>query len=346
MYAILKNEFDDNHLHWIKACEGLKESYVVIDITQFDWVSRIQNGDWKGFLVCPSGRQSLFKTLYDERLTLLNSVFDSKLFFPSLSEVLIHENKKFLSYWLSLHSIPSPKTWVFYNLTEAKDTLSIINADILVGKVNIGASGKGVKILRGRKEQLDYLEAAFNEGLTQNWGPNLAMGGWFSRIKKIVKNPGRIKKRLQVYNINRLEVQKGFALIQEFVEHDFEWRVVRIGDSFFGHRKIKQGDKASGTKGIDYTPPSESLLEFVKDITDRFEFRCMAVDLFEDGDGGFLVNEMQCIFGHVQPFICQSNGEPGRFRKLSGNWVFEKGLFNNNLSYDLRFEYFNQTLVQ
>jgi glutathione synthase/RimK-type ligase-like ATP-grasp enzyme len=346
MYAILKNEFDDNHICWAKACESLGEKYIVVDITRCDWIQKITMEKWKGFLVCPSGRQSLFKALYDERLTLLNDINDPKLFFPSLSEVLLHENKKYLSYWLAIHSIPSPKTWVFYHRSEAIDFLSSANEEILVGKFNIGASGKGVKVLRGRDAQLSYLESAFSAGLSQNWGPNLAMGGWWSRLKKIIQDPGRIKKRMKVYNMNRQEVQKGFVLLQEFILHDFEWRIVRIGDSFFGHRKIKQGDKASGTKGIDYTAPDENLLEFVKELTDRFEFKCMAVDLFEDGRGGYLVNEMQCIFGHVQSFICELNGQPGRFKKESGKWVFENGLFNANLSYNLRLDYFNRSLVK
>jgi len=64
----------------------------------------------------------------------------------------------------------------------------------------------------------------------------------------------------------------------------------------------------------------------------------MAVDLFEDGRGGYLVNEMQCIFGHVQDYICAQDNEPGRFILKEDSWVFEKGNFNTNLSYDLRLE--------
>ena len=64
----------------------------------------------------------------------------------------------------------------------------------------------------------------------------------------------------------------------------------------------------------------------------------MAVDVFEDGKNGYYVNELQCIFGHVQDHICEKDNEPGRFIKQNGNWVFEKGLFNTNLSYDLRLD--------
>jgi len=64
----------------------------------------------------------------------------------------------------------------------------------------------------------------------------------------------------------------------------------------------------------------------------------MAVDLFEDNKGGVLVNELQTSFGHVQDYICENNGSPGRMLYKKNSWIFEKGNFNTNLSYDLRIE--------
>ena len=340
MFAILKNEFDDNHLHWIKACEGLGVQFEVVDIVSQQWMSALKAKVWTGFLVCPSGRQALFKSLYDERLSLLNEIYSPKLFFPTLSEVKLHENKKYLSYWLNAHEIPHPRTFVFYNQKEAEKFVIEYKCKDLVAKVNIGASGKGVVVLRDKADQLDYIRKAFTEGVGQNWGPNLAMGGWIQRIRKLINNPSRIKKRLKVYNMNRLEIQRGFVIFQEYIPHDYEWRVVRIGDSFFAHQKTKQGDKASGTKGIEYIIPPDALLNFVKDITSKNEFYCMAIDLFENGDGNYLVNEMQCIFGHVQSFICAKENVPGRLIFEQENWIFEAGVFNDNLSYNLRLETF------
>ena len=64
----------------------------------------------------------------------------------------------------------------------------------------------------------------------------------------------------------------------------------------------------------------------------------MAIDIFEDGKGGYLINEMQTMFGHAQDHICEKNGVPGRFININNNWQFESGMFNANLSYDLRLE--------
>jgi hypothetical protein len=47
-------------------------------------------------------------------------------------------------------------------------------------------------------------------------------------------------------------------------------------DSYFAHRKTKDGDKCSGTKGIDYVNPPLSLLEFVKKTCDSLGFNSVA----------------------------------------------------------------------
>ena len=81
------------------------------------------------------------------------------------------------------------------------------------------------------------------------------------------------------------------------------------------------------------------LLDFVKEITDRFEFYSQAVDIFETNEGHYLVNEMQCIFGQSDPYQMLVNGKPGRYVNIKGKWIFEEGIFNRKESYDLRLQY-------
>lgn len=335
-FCILKNEFDDNHLHWARSCMKNGINYAVLDLTKSDWLDRIFEEDFDLFLSCPSGRELIFKTLYDERIYIIEKVLN-KLVYPNYSEIMIHENKKFLSYWLKANKIAHPRTFVSYNLDESLAFAKKTKMPI-VGKFSIGSSGKGVQIFRDHESLNNYITKSFKEGIRQNWGPNLNMGSFGVRLKKILIDPQRIIKRLKVYKKNYSEVQKGFVILQEYIPHVFEWRIVKIGDSFFGHQKIKQGDKASGTKGINYKVPPDNLLNYIKDICEKFQFNSMAIDLFEDENGGFLINEMQCIFGHVQEYICEQEGKPGRFIFKEDKWIFEAGLFNSNLSYDLRLE--------
>ena len=335
--AILKNETHEAHYYWVAACKRLDLKYKVIDITLNNWLYEIRNGNFDIFLTVPPGTEEKFKKLYDEKIYILDKVLKYKVY-PSYDEISIHENKKYLSFWLNANNLPHPQTDIFYFKKEALNFLQQTKYPI-VGKFNIGASGKGVNILKNQKSAFNYVETAFSPGgLIQDFGPNLKMGNTRSRIKKLLENPASILKKLRKYKTLYKERQKGWVLLQQYVPHLFEWRVVKIGISYFGHQKIKTGDKASGTKGINYESPPIKLLDFVRNICEKYNFNSMAVDLFEDGNGGYLINEMQTVFGHVQEYICEKNGKPGRFSFLDGNWQFEEGYFNSNLSYDLRLE--------
>ena len=335
-FGILKNEFDEGHLNWQVACSKFDVAWETIDLVGEGWLKTIISDSFDGFLACPPGREALFKKLYDERIYIIEKVLNAFVY-PSYEEISIHENKKYLSYWLRANNLPFPMTFVFYNKNEALKFTRDVTLPI-VGKMNIGASGKGVKVFKDRESLVEYINLAFERGLRGEWGPNLKMGGYTSRLGKILSDPKRIVRRLQVYKKNYNAIQKGFVIFQEYISHDYEWRVVKIGDSYFGHKKVKQGDKASGTKGIDYVALPDNLLNFVKGISSDHHFNSMAFDLFEDEKAGYLINELQCIFGHVQEYICAKNGKPGRYRYLGEEWVFEEGMFNTNLSYDLRLE--------
>lgn len=300
-------------------------------------VIQIEKKDYNFLLSCPPIRRSEFKRLYDERLYILDKVL--KYFvYPGFDEVSLHENKRYLSFWLEANQLPHPKTDVFYRFSDAQNFINFTSFPI-VSKMNIGASGAGVKILKSQKEALDYIDSAFSkDGIKQYWGPNIKMGGFSKRIFRVLNNPSLIKKRIDSYKVNYNERQKDFVIFQQFVDHDYEWRVVRIGNSYFGHKKIKMGEKASGSKGINYDTPPTELLDFVKGICEQHNFNTMAIDLFNNEKGGYYINEMQCIFGHVQSYICEKDGQPGRFVFMNNKWVFEEGLFNTNLSYDLRLE--------
>ncbi|HQG56969.1 MAG TPA: hypothetical protein PK496_08180, partial [Bacteroidales bacterium] len=63
-----------------------------------------------------------------------------------------------------------------------------------------------------------------------------------------------------------------------------------------------------------------------------------AVDIFET-PSGFLINEMQCIFGQSDPYQMMVGGIPGRYVFENGAWKFEAGDFARNQCYNLRVEW-------
>jgi len=344
-FAILKNEVMEDHLLWLDACREYQDQVdcEVIDLTRADWLDRILSQPFDGLLASPPGWTTPFKTMFDERVTILQSACTIPLY-PSIEEILIYENKKYLSYWLAANKIPHPKTWVFYYEDEAREFVRSATLP-LVGKTSIGGSGSGVHVLKTRKEANEYIQNIFSgKGATLQVGPQWRKKGFVKRVFQKLLHPQELKAKLQLYKHLRTEVQKDFVILQEYIPHTFEWRCVRIGDSFFAHKKLKKGDKASGSLLKGYENPPLALFDFVKKATDKRHFLSQSVDIFETGDGRYLVNEMQCIFGQSDPYQMLVNGQPGRYRLIDGQWTFEPGDFNRHESFLLRLQHFIQIL--
>lgn len=337
--AILRNESEIDHKPWIISCDKFGDyiTYDIIDLTRNDWIEQILNKKYDYFLLKPAGRTSLFKQLYDERISIISEHLRFPVF-PSFKETLIYENKRFLSYWLKSQNISHPATMVFYHKEEAKDYIRK-NDKPIVAKINIGASGKGIQILKDEISKIQYIENAFSKGVGSTVGPKLSKGRLIQRAWKKLTHPADLKDRLQTYKSMAADIQRGYCIFQEYVPHDFEWRAVRIGDSFFAHKKIKVKDKASGTLVKGYDNPPLKLFDFVKAITDKYGFYSQAVDIFENPDGQYLINEMQCIFGQSDPYQMLVDNKPGRYVYRDYAWIFEEGDFASNQCYDLRVKY-------
>lgn len=335
---ILTNEIAGSELKWKLACEKMKVEHIVVDISKANWLELIENYKPNILLTRPAGLTTPFKILYDERLEIL--VNELNYFcFPALKEVLIYENKKYFSYWLKANKIPHPQTDVFYFEKETLDWLNSSNVKFpIVAKTNIGASGSGVVIIETKEELQNYIQSTFSgKGATKRVGPNLKKGRILQRGIRLLSKPKALFKKIDVYKARALDVQKDFVLFQEHIPHTFEWRVVRMGDSFFAHKKLKLGNMTSGSLLKDYGNPPLALLDFVKSITDKHKLYSQAVDVFES-PSGYLVNEMQCIFGQSDAFQMKVDDCIGRYTLQNGSWKFEAGDFNNNESYDLRLQ--------
>lgn len=337
-FIILKNESRNDHEYWIRACEdhGAYCTYSVIDLTTHTWLEQIQSSTFDYLLAKPGGLTAPFKQLYDERVYILSEELKLPVF-PTIDEILIYENKRYFAYWLKAHQLPCPETEVFYHKQEALSFIENSSFPI-VAKINIGASGNGVSILKTREEAFGYVNNAFDRGIASRTGPRLDKGKLIKRAWRKLTHPAELRDRLSAYKSVAADVQKGFVIFQEYIKHDFEWRCVRIGESFFAHKKVVEGEMASGLLKMGYEDPPKDLLTFVKEITDRFGFFSQTVDIFESSRG-YLINEMQCIFGQAEPYQMLVDDKPGRYIYQDGKWVFEEGMFNTNKSYDLRVKY-------
>jgi glutathione synthase/RimK-type ligase-like ATP-grasp enzyme len=333
--AILRDSKPESSAKWELACQKACVTYHVIDMLRDDWLQKLE-GFAPDFCVSrPPGDIQKHKDIFDEKLFFIEK-YTKYSVFPGFLATFIYENKSALSWFLQINNILHAKTFVSSSLSETLEYVK--NAQLpIVAKTLIGAAGSGVKIFSSRKAAVNYVNLAFSSGIKRRFGPNRKVGTPASWLKKAFRSPGYFFKKLSQYRERDRDVQYGIVLFQEYIQHDYEWRCVKIGDSYFAYKKLKIDDQASGSKQFEYGPPPLELLDFTKDLCDRFDFLFMTVDLFYSG-GKIYVNELQTIFGHKNPFICKVNDHPGRYLFNVDKWVFEAGDFNTNESYDLRLE--------
>jgi len=333
LVVILKNENADSHQKWQNACESYGINFVVVDILRADFLDCLKAINPTFCLAQPPGMVLLYKRMFDERIFAIENYLGIKVF-PAYHEIAIHENKNALAYFLEANDIPHPKTMVFYSKKEALDYIKTAKLP-LVAKTTIGAAGSGVKILINRKQALKYAKIAFSKGISRRFGPNKKTGTPKSWFMKAVKSPDYFFSKLKEYKSRARDLQYGYIILQEYIEHNYEWRCVKIGESFFAYKKLKIGDKASGSKQFDYGEPPIEILDFTRNLCNNHNFSFMAIDLFYV-NGKIYVNELQTIFGHKNSFICMVREQKGRYLYRNGNWSFEAGDFNTNESYNLR----------
>lgn len=297
------------HKVYIAACREMGISYKLIDLFANDWIEQICESGCDAYLVWPSVSTGLWKEMYDDRLRILVRELGG-IIYPTYQEIWLYENKRRVRDWLEAREIPHPKTWIFYDMEEAMEFAHSASLP-LVFKTNIGASHSGVWILRKRSEVLRMIKTAFQKGIV-------------ARGK------------------NSLDKEWGVVYFQEYLPNIKEWRMMRIGHSYFGYRKEKVGDFHSGSGAWSWLDPPRELLDLLREITEAYGFSSMDIDFFETTSGDYLVNELQTVFGATTPVeMLKVDGEEGRYiyDAASQSWIFQAGNFSRNMCANARVDY-------
>ena len=325
----IATSFAVTYRNYISACEELGVPYEIFDILSEDWMSFVMSSDCDGYLLRPPCDIPERKAAYDERVYFLHKVL-GKPIYPGFEELYLYENKRNMSYWLQAHGFPHPRTRVFLRKDEALQHLSQREYPVVL-KGNTGSGARRVSIVR----------SPFMAGLIAR-----RVFGFFHPLATLGYPPSsRVGKRTVPWPQYGV-AQKHCLLVQDFKEIRWEWRLIKIGDSYFGHKKLLSGKFASGSDSVGWEPPPVELLDLVRRVTETGGFHSMALDVFETVDGEYLINEIQSLFGSIiesQMFI---DGVPGRFRRVDGEYVFEEGTFNRHGSYLLRVEHFLELLAR
>ncbi|WP_243373455.1 hypothetical protein [Geotalea sp. SG265] len=312
-FGIVK-EFWHNHRFYIRACRELKVSYRVLDLTRPDWLETVTQSACDAFLVVPSVNFSFWKQMYDERIRVLVEVLGKRVF-PSYEAMWMWESKRRMHYWLKANGIPHPETWIFYDRKEAlgfADTAPLP----LVFKSDMGSGASGVIIFRDRGRLRRHINICFRKGFTN-------------------------------YRRGPTDRETGTIFLQEYLPDAREWRVVRIGASYFAFEKMKAGEFHSGSHLRSFARPSSVLLSFARGVFDTGDFSSMSLDIFVTRDGRYLVNELQTYFGIQDNHeMCVVDGVPGRMvhDPQHGTWAFQAGSFCDNYLYNQRLSCFIEQL--
>jgi glutathione synthase/RimK-type ligase-like ATP-grasp enzyme len=232
-----------------------------------------------------------------------------------------------MAYWLKINEIPHPETQVFARKEDAVEYLK--NAELpVVLKTNIGAGSSGVDVVKSRSRAIQMAKKIFGR-----FHPALTIG--------------RIRFSRKFYGIPLPlfgRIQKHYLIVQKYYDIRWEWRMIRIGDSYAGHKKLLKGKYASGSDRIGWVKPPDELLELARKICEKGNFDSMAIDIFETVDGQYLVNELQAIYGSYAPFQLKINDIPGRYVYENGHFTFEQGEFYQYGSNILRVNRFIELL--
>lgn len=309
----------------VKACQSLVVDYEVVDITSSEWIRNVQNSNADGFF-CPSNCVSQdLKTIQDERYFFVSNVMKRPIY-PDFMGLYIHESKRNMAAWLEINGFPHAKTKVFTNKNEALVYLNQCDYPVVV-KSNVGSGASKVLIIKKASEAKRIARKCFPSGkLTRHRG--FAYGIQYKHV--------RIPFLKDIHN-----TQKDYFLIQEFIEDvQHEWRILRIGDNYFGHQKLLKGEFASGSGLVNWVAPPRILLDMVRELCEKGGFRCMDVDIFETKDGKYFINEIQASFGSYLNYQMSINGHHGRYVYRDGEYQFEEGDFNVFGSVKLKIEDF------
>ena len=296
--CILEN-YAQYHVYYIKACLELGIPFCVIDLMQDDWLVQVTESGCEIFLAWPDATQRPRAKIYKDRADLI----ENQLGFPVVPDSMerwLYEDKFRQRDWMQANKIPHTKSWIFTSRETAFEFSKNCQLPI-VFKTSFGAAASGVKIIKTKPQLRKIIKKSFGKGHFAN-GHDHRDREW------------------------------GSIFLQEHLPIEKEWRMVRIGQSYFGHPKGKLGEFHSGSGQALWDPPSDELLELLHQITEVGGFRSMDVDIFETLNGEFLVNELQCVFG-ASTSIDQMkvDGRSGRMvRQKDASWVFEAGDFAKN----------------
>ena len=304
------------------ACKENDVDSEVVDLLSHDWLKKIQRHEYDAFLIRPTCSYDEHKAIFDERVYFISHILKKNIY-PNFDELYTYENKRNMATWLQYCNAPHPETTV---ITKKEDAINFIDKTTfpVVSKANLGSAGSAVKIIRNKKEATSLINSVF---------------GRFHSEFALGNIPWGKRNNIPFPRVSRS--QKHYLILQEYLDIKHEWRIIKIGESYFGHQKLIGGNGfASGSDLVGWVDPPKELFKLTDEIMNLLNSRSMAVDILETQSGQYYVNELQTIFGAYAPSQMYIENIPGRYilNESTSNYEFESGEYCNNACWNLRVE--------
>lgn len=307
------------------ACEYLGVDYTYIDIINDNWIDNIKKANIDGVLVRIKGNIQEQKAFFDEVVYIISDVLKIPVY-PSKNELFLYENKRLYYYFLKSKKLPHVPTYVVYDKKRSLDIIEKMNYPIVL-KMNSGSSASGVFIIKSKIRAKIIVHKIF--GILDE---RLSFGNTPYSRKYLIPIP---KFGL---------AQKHYIIIQPFIKIKWEWRIIKIGNSYFGYKRLLEGNFTNNPNNVEYAKPPIELLNMTKKICDEENFDSMSIDIFEDYNEKYYINEMQSLFGSFTEYQMKIENVPGRYVYNNNSYLFEEGIFNKYGSNILRVEHFVEKL--
>ena len=173
--------------------------------------------------------------------------------YPDQNTCWHYDDKIAQAYLLPALNIPTPKTWVWFDASAAREWARTASYP-LVTKLATGAGSTNVRRINSFEEASNIIYLMFSKGTCNLGLVSPAPWGLGRRIRAAAKSLMLGRPSIDVL-LNSWEFQKDYVLLQEFLPgNDYDTRITVIGDRAFGFRRYNRDNdfRASGSGNIDW----------------------------------------------------------------------------------------------
>lgn len=306
--------------------------YEFINLLDHDWDKYFER-DFDGYLIYPPSFPDEWKSIFIKRLCLLKDELAGKSV-PNIDSIIMYESKVSMHDYYKINNLPHIKTYSFYNYQQALRFSKQCTLPVVL-KEDSGSGAIGVRVINNRRQLVKMIHKSF---LINNKVRKL---DGFKAIKNLIKSklyPYKIFLDSNKQYFPKRHKSSGSIQIQSYLNVKYEWRVIRIGQSFFGHKKLADSRGFhSGSLNKEWGHINKDLLSLVKKWSDDLNLESMCFDVFEDYSGNYYINELQVMFGTSTEAQLIVDGIPGRY-VYKDEWIFEEGDFARNGCNNLRID--------